>query len=87
MSLFVPDMVSPQKAKRIIKAPHQVADVGVALQKPQQFMNDRTQVQFFCCDNREAFGKIKTHLIAEHTDGSCAGTVCSPQAVIAHMAH
>ena len=43
----------------------QITDIGVALQKPQQLVNDRAQMAFFGGDQREALGKVEAHLVAE----------------------
>ena len=53
----------------------QVGNVGVALQKPEQFMHDRLQVQLLGGHHREAIGQIKTGLPAENRASSCAGAV------------
>src|SRR5215510_554315 len=51
-----------------------ILDVGVAAQKPKELVDDRLYVQLLGGQNREAFRKIKSHLIAEHRAGagSCA---------------
>ena len=50
----------------------QALDVGVAGQKPQQFVNDRLEVYPFGGDQGKALTQIKAHLIAE--DAQCADT-------------
>ena len=65
----------------------QVFDVGVALQKPQQFVDDGAQVAFLGGDEREAFGEVEAHLVAKHREGAGAGTVVLARAVFEHVAH
>ena len=65
----------------------QVGDIGRALQKPDQFVNDRLQVQLFCGDHREAFPQVKAHLIAEYRPRTCTGAVGFFGAMVEHMAH
>ena len=48
----------------------QVLDVRVACQKPQQFVNDGTQVEFLDGQQRESFVQIETHLITEDALGA-----------------
>ncbi len=43
----------------------QIADVGVALQEPEQFVDHRLQVHALGGDEREAFRQIEAHLMAE----------------------
>lgn len=38
-------------------------------------MDDGAEMQFFRCENWEAFGEVKSHLITETTDGSCPSSV------------
>ena len=65
----------------------QVADIGIALQKPQQLVNDGAQMQFLGGDQRKPLGEIEAHLVAEHADRTGAGTILLAGAVVAHMAH
>ena len=44
----------------------QIADVGVAAQKPEQFVNDGAQMQFLRGENGEIFAQIKPRLRAEN---------------------
>ena len=53
----------------------QILHIGVALQEPQQFVNDGFQMHFLGSDQRKTIFKIETHLMAKHTDGACAGAV------------
>ena len=50
----------------------QVGNIGIALQKPDQLVDDRAQMQFLGRDQRETLGQIESHLPAE--DGMRAGS-------------
>ncbi|KAG0945322.1 hypothetical protein G6F31_014476 [Rhizopus arrhizus] len=63
----------------------QVADVGIALQEPQQLVDDRAQVQLLGGDQREAVVEVEAHLPAEHAAGAGAGAVALFGAVFQHM--
>ena len=43
----------------------EVGDVGVPFQKPQQLMNDGTEVQLFGREHRKAFRQVEPHLISK----------------------
>src|SRR4051812_44820103 len=53
----------------------QPGDVGVAAQEPEQFDDDRTQMELLGPDQKEAFGEIEPHLVAEDREGARAGPV------------
>jgi len=53
----------------------QVFHVGIPFEEPQQFVDDGFQVEFFGCDEREAVFQVEAHLVTEHAEGACAGTV------------
>ena len=53
----------------------QIFYVGVALQKPKQFVYDGFQVEFFGGQQRESLLQIETHLMSEDTDNAGACTV------------
>lgn len=59
----------------------QVSDVRVALQEPQQFVNNRAQVQFFCREQRKPFAQVEAHLVTERTGRSGSGAVAFGGAV------
>src|SRR5690606_26943733 len=63
----------------------QVGDVGLALQEPQQFVDDRAQVQLLGGDQREALAQVEAHLPAEHAAGAGAGAVRLVGAVLQHV--
>ncbi len=65
----------------------QVTQVGVALQEPQQLMNDGAQVAFLGGHQRKAVGEVKAHLVAKDTDRARAGAVLLAGTVVTHMAH
>ncbi|MNF38376.1 hypothetical protein D3C84_193210 [compost metagenome] len=65
----------------------QVLDVGVALEEPQQLVDDRFQVALLGGDQREAGGQVEAHLVAEHAVGAGAGAVGLEGAGLAHQAH
>ena len=65
----------------------EVADVGVALQEPQQFVDDGLQVAFLGGDQREALCEVEAHLVAEHADRAGAGAVGFFRAVFQHVLH
>ena len=50
-------------------------------------MQNGTQVAFLGGHQRKTFRQVKPHLVAKHTDGTCAGAVFLASAVIAHVAH
>jgi hypothetical protein len=52
-----------------------VFDVGVAMQKPEQFVNDGFGMKFLGGEQRETFPQIKSRLRAEHGAGAGAGAV------------
>ena len=53
----------------------EVFDIGVARYEPQQFMDYGPQVEFLGGQNREAFGQVKAHLMAENAERTYPGTV------------
>ena len=63
----------------------EVADIGIAVQKPEQFVDDRSEVEFLGRDRRKTPGQVEPHLVTEVTDGPRAGTVGLAGAVIQDM--
>ena len=59
----------------------EIFDVGVAAQEPEQFVDDRFQVQLLGGEQRKALGKIEAHLMAEDREGADAGAVALLHAV------
>ena len=53
----------------------QIAHVGVTAQEPQQFIDDRLEVQLLGGEERETLLQVEPHLMAEDTQGARAGTV------------
>ena len=65
----------------------QILSIGVPVQKPQQLVNDRTQMAFFGGDQGKARAQVETHLIAKHTHGARSGTIFLAGAMLFDMAH
>ena len=53
----------------------QVFDIRIALQKPQQFVNDALQVCLLGSNQRKSLTEVETHLVAENTAGTGTGAV------------
>ena len=64
----------------------QVGDVRFAAQEPEQFVDDRLQVQFLGRDQRKTVGEIETQLPAEQRARAGAGAVGFLRAVFQHVA-
>ena len=60
----------------------QVLDIRIALQKPQQFVYDTALVEFLSRVAREALGKVKAGLAAEHRTSAGASAVRTVYTVI-----
>ena len=60
----------------------QILDVRIALQKPQQLVNDTAQVEFLGREAREALGKVKAGLATKHRTGASASAVRAIHTVI-----
>jgi len=43
----------------------EIGDIGITLQEPEQFVDDRLQVQPFRGDDRKAVGEVESHLMPE----------------------
>ena len=65
----------------------QISNIGIALQKPQQLVNNGFEVAFLGGDQRKAFGQVKAHLMGKDAIGTGAGAVTFKGAVVTHMAH
>ena len=63
----------------------QIGDVGLALEEPQQLMDDRAQVQLLGGDQRETRVQIEAQLPAEHAARAGAGAIRFLRAVFQHM--
>ena len=55
----------------------EVADVGVAAQKPEQLVNDRFEMQLFRREEREAFAQIEARLCAENRKRARSGPIAA----------
>src|SRR3546814_6170287 len=64
----------------------QVGDVGVPREEPQQFMDDRLEMQLLGGQQREALGEVEAHLVAEQALGAGAGAVALVDALVANPA-
>ena len=62
-------------------------DVGVASQKPQQFINDGLQVAFFGRDERKTFRQIKPDLVAKYGKRPRTGAVGFFMSMFKDMPH
>src|SRR3546814_16428391 len=62
----------------------QVGDVGVPREEPQQFMDDRLEMQLLGGQQREALGEVEAHRVAEQALGAGAGEVAIVDAPLAH---
>ncbi|MNC04864.1 hypothetical protein D3C75_523140 [compost metagenome] len=65
----------------------QVGSVGVAIEEPQQLVNDGTQVALLGGDQREAFRQIEAHLMTEQGDCPRAGAIGFDCAFIQDLLH
>ena len=65
----------------------QVADVGVAFEKPKELVDDGAQVELFGGEQGKALGEIETHLVAEYGTGASAGAVGFVGAVAEDVLH
>ena len=62
----------------------QISDIGIALEKPQELVDDRFQVQFLGRDHWEPVRQIKPHLMAEDAKGAGPRAIVFPDTVLAH---
>ena len=63
------------------------AGVGVAIEEPQEFIDDGFEVNFFGGDEWETFLQVKAHLVTEDAACACACAVCFCDAVFVNVAH
>ena len=54
---------------------HQILNIGISRQEPQQLVNYTLQKYTFCGEQRETLAQIKAHLIAEDASCACACAV------------
>ena len=59
--------------------------IGVATQKPQQFVDDALQMHLLGGEQREAVGKVAANLVAKHAFRASAGAVVLHGAIVEHM--
>ena len=65
----------------------QPAHVGVALQEPQQLVDDGLEVDLLGGEKREAAGEVEAHLPAERRQRAGAGAVGFLVPALEHVAH
>lgn len=65
----------------------QIGGIGVAVEEPEQLVNDGAQVALLGGHQREAFGQVEAHLMAEQGDGAGAGTVGLDGPLIQDLLH
>ena len=53
----------------------QPVSVGIALEEPQEFVDDRLQMEFFGSEKGESLFEVETHLMTKDRDGARAGPV------------
>jgi hypothetical protein len=63
----------------------QVFYIGVALQKPEQFVNHPFQENFLGGKQRKSYLQIETHLVAEDAARTGSGTVALHNAVLSDL--
>jgi hypothetical protein len=56
--------------------------IGIALQEPEQLIDDTLEMNFLGGEQRKAFLEVETHLMAEDADGTGAGAVALLVALI-----
>lgn len=59
-----------------------ISDVGVAFEKPKEFVYDRLQMELFCCEQGKTVGKVISHLTAEDAQSSGSGSVGFESSVV-----
>lgn len=64
-----------------------VANVGIALEEPQQFVDDGADVKFLCRQQGETVLQRKAHLPAKNRQRPRAGAVGLAIPVLEHVAH
>lgn len=63
----------------------QPRNVGIALQKPQQFVDNRFQMHFFSSEQGKTLTQVETHLIAKATDSTGTRPVAFGNAIGQNM--
>jgi hypothetical protein len=62
----------------------QISDIGIALEKPQELVDDGFQVQFLGSHHGKPVCQIEPHLMAEDAIGTGSRAVVFPDAILAH---
>jgi len=64
----------------------EILDVGITREEPQEFVDDRSQVQLLSCKAREAAPRslvqVEPHLVTENGSGTGAGAVVAVDTVV-----
>ena len=63
----------------------QIAHIGIALEKPKEFVDYRLQMHLLGGEQRKSVGKIKAHLVAKHALCTRARAVALLHSVFEHM--
>ena len=63
----------------------QIGNIGFPFQEPQQFVNNRFQVQLFGGQQRKTILQIETHLVTKNALGTCAGAVGSQLSMVQYV--
>ena len=63
----------------------QVLNVGVALEEPQEFVDDRLEMHLLGSEQRESLALVASQLVAEDALGARTGAVMLDGAVVEHM--
>jgi len=65
----------------------EVGDVGIALEEPKQFVNDRFEMDFLGRQQREALLQIEAQLCAKQAQGAGPGAVHFSGAAVEDALH
>ena len=79
-AVFVSPLV-PNSHAVLLKPVH----IGVATQKPQQFVDNALQVHLFGGEQRKTVGKVAANLVAKYAFCASAGAVVLQGAIVEHM--
>ena len=60
---------------------NQVLDIGIALQKPKQLVDNTLQEDFFRGEQRKALAQVEAHLVAKDTLRARSGAVATHYAL------
>ena len=63
----------------------EIADVGLAFEKPEELVNDRAEMQLLGGQAGEAFAEVVARLATKNTEGAGAGAVSTLFAVLKNI--